>query len=339
MITVRRVSTLVLKVASIALVALVLAEVALQAAALFARGRETAWRPTAAHRILCIGDSHTYGALVPAEDSYPGQLQHLLDEHAPGAYSVVNLGIPGMNTAQVLDRLHAVLGREHPDIVVVWCGVNDAWNRTESAGGVTGSFRIADAVDRSRLYRLFRTWQNDRRIDHVLAHVLSPSGSGQQRYEVIDETSPVAPEHRRVTVVGGDGAEELAFEDTGLRIEPEMEERAARDYRRMVEDARAAGVPIAFVTYPVELDAFRFANRAIRRVAAEYGVPVVESGRSVRRVPEGQREMLWAGHPNGPMYAEIARDVLRVPGRIAGGDEVRCRRPSRGVGRERCVCA
>lgn len=313
---VRRVSSVVLKGACIVLAALVLAEIVLQAAALFARGRETAWRPAAAHKILCIGDSHTYGALVPTGDSYPGQLQRLLDEHAPGAYSVVNLGIPGMNTAQVRDRLRTVLGRERPDLVVVWCGVNDAWNRTESGGAPTGSSRVADAVRRLRLYRLLRTWQNDRRIDHVLAQIVPASQSAQQRYEVVDKTNPETPDRRRLAVVSGDGAEELAFEDTGLRVEPEMEDRAARDYRRMVEDSRAVGVPIAFVAYPVDEDAFRLANRAVRRVAAEYAVPVVESSRSVQRVPEAKREMLWAGHPNGPMYAEIARDVMRV---VLGG--------------------
>jgi hypothetical protein len=82
------------------------------------------------------------------------------------------------------------------------------------------------------------------------------------------------------------------------------------------EDARAAGVRIVFVAYPVEHDAFHLANRAVRRVAAEYGAPVVESARSVQRVPEEERHLLWAAHPNGPMYAEIARDVMRI---VLGG--------------------
>ena len=31
--------------------------------------------------ILCVGDSHTYGATLPDEESYPTQLQALLEKH------------------------------------------------------------------------------------------------------------------------------------------------------------------------------------------------------------------------------------------------------------------
>lgn len=299
--------------AAILLVALVIAEVVLQAFALFAGDRGAGWRPEAAHRILCVGDSHTYGAFVSAEESYPGRLQRLLDRYAPGAYSVVNLGIPGMNTAQVRDRLRAALGGDRPDTVIVWCGVNNAWNRTETTPAQSRWSGLTQAVRRSRVYRLVQVWRHDRRLENVLAQV---APAEQQRYEVMDNTDPDDPQRRRLAVVSGDRTEQLAFDDTGFRVDAGMEERAARDYRQMVEDCRAAGVPVAFVAYPVETDAFRRANSAVRRVAAEFGVPVVESARSVRRVPRAQREMLWAGHPNGPMYGEIARDVLRV---VLGG--------------------
>jgi hypothetical protein len=97
-----------------------------------------------------------------------------------------------------------------------------------------------------------------------------------------------------------------------LRIDSEMAERAARDYRGMVEDARAEGVRIAFIAYPVDQDAFQLANRAMRTVAAELGVPVVDSARSVARVPLKSRELLWGAHPTGPMYAAIASDIVPI---------------------------
>ena len=48
-------------------ITLLVAEVALQIASRFAHSRATGWRADAAHRILCVGDSHTYGVLVPPE--------------------------------------------------------------------------------------------------------------------------------------------------------------------------------------------------------------------------------------------------------------------------------
>src|SRR6185369_5057968 len=87
----------------VALAAL-LAETLLQAAALFARTRDDS-RHGGLRRLIAVGDSHTYGAMVAPEDSYPGQLQRLLDAEAPGSWSVVNLGVPGMNTSEVRVQL------------------------------------------------------------------------------------------------------------------------------------------------------------------------------------------------------------------------------------------
>jgi hypothetical protein len=281
-----------------------IAEVVLQGAALFARDRQRGWRPDAPRRIACVGDSHTYGALVPAEQSYPGQLQRLLDERAPGAYAVLNLGVPGMNTFQVRTRLRDSLAAHHPELVLVWCGVNNAWNRRESA--------LEDgwwpALDRwllhLRTYRLVRILLHDRRLDRAVA---SLGGAPQQRADIL--VDPSAPEQRFV-VLGEGGPESVHYEDSGLHADAEMERRAESDYRGMVEDARAAGARIGFITYPVDQDAFSLANRAMRRVAAELGVPIVESGRSVSRVSAEHRQLLWGAHPTGPMYTAVAGDIV-----------------------------
>ena len=180
-----------------------IAEVLLQGAALIARDRQRGWRSDALHRIACVGDSHTYGALVPAEQSYPGQLQRLLDERAPGAYAVLNLGVPGMNTSQVRTRLRDALAAHHPELVLVWCGVNNAWNRGEST--VEAGWR--PALDRwllhLRTYRLVRVLLHDRRLDRAVA---SLRGAPQQRADILWD--PSAPE-RRFVVLGDVGPESI----------------------------------------------------------------------------------------------------------------------------------
>ena len=101
-------------------------------AVFFARGSvEEGWLPGTRIRILAVGDSHTYGGSVDPSDTYPAQLQKFLNQEAPGVYSVLNVGIPGMNTAQVLNRLPVNLARWQPDILILWCGVNNTWNNTE----------------------------------------------------------------------------------------------------------------------------------------------------------------------------------------------------------------
>jgi hypothetical protein len=151
------------------LVALLLAlgaEFALQIAARFAPDRSTPWRSGAQVRILCVGDSHTFGAGVEPEESYPAQLQALLDERAAGRFSLVNLGVPGMSTTQVRNRLPLQVARYRPDVVIVWAGVNDYWNTGETPGdGSLG--RLEALAIRSRLYRLVRVWLHDRALERA----------------------------------------------------------------------------------------------------------------------------------------------------------------------------
>lgn len=85
--------------------------------------------------ILCIGDSSTYG--VGATDikkfSYPSQLQELLATKFPDLkYEVINLGVPGINSSQVLNRFEGNIQLYKPNVVIVQVGVNDWWNLEES---------------------------------------------------------------------------------------------------------------------------------------------------------------------------------------------------------------
>ena len=82
--------------------------------------------------ILCVGDSHTFGAPVPKE-SYPIQLQARLVERFPErAFRVVNLGIPRVNSAFVANRLERQMLQIEPDLVILWVGVKNLWNVLET---------------------------------------------------------------------------------------------------------------------------------------------------------------------------------------------------------------
>jgi acyl-CoA thioesterase-1 len=73
--------------------------------------------------LLCFGDSLTAGYGTDYGQSYPDDLQRLLD--AQGfRYHVVNAGISGNTTKDGLDRIARVVAR-HPQIVVVEFGGND----------------------------------------------------------------------------------------------------------------------------------------------------------------------------------------------------------------------
>lgn len=87
------------------------------------------------YTILCIGDSSTYG--IGATDieqfSYPVLLENLLKKNNPEMhYNVINKGLPGINSSQVLNRFSNNILEVNPDLVIMQVGVNDWWNLEES---------------------------------------------------------------------------------------------------------------------------------------------------------------------------------------------------------------
>ncbi len=82
--------------------------------------------PGATANIVCVGDSNTAGTLTFAE-SYPAQLQGLLNSSYPGAY-VVNTGVGGLTWLNLIANeaaYTALVQPGIPNILVVQCGLND----------------------------------------------------------------------------------------------------------------------------------------------------------------------------------------------------------------------
>jgi acyl-CoA thioesterase-1 len=86
-------------------------------------GRAAAPAQDGLPRIVAFGDSLTAGLGVPAEESYPAELQRRLD--AMGyRYRVVNAGVSGETTAGGMRRVDWIL-KARPQIVIVELGAND----------------------------------------------------------------------------------------------------------------------------------------------------------------------------------------------------------------------
>ncbi len=87
-------------------------------------GRKPRARPVAAGAtVLALGDSITYGTGAAPESSYPAVLARLT------GWSVINAGVPGDTSAQVLERLPELLLEHAPALVLVGAGGNDFLRR------------------------------------------------------------------------------------------------------------------------------------------------------------------------------------------------------------------
>jgi lysophospholipase L1-like esterase len=122
--------------------------------------------PSGALRLLCLGDSCTYGVGVRLADAWPQQLEALL----AGAYSdraveVWNGGVPGWTSDQGRTKLARDGARVAPRIVTICFGVNDALHRDNLHHKERGHARcVADRAVREQLDAPLA------RFDRVLSH-------------------------------------------------------------------------------------------------------------------------------------------------------------------------
>ncbi|MCB9881198.1 MAG: hypothetical protein H6834_05360 [Planctomycetes bacterium] len=123
------------------------------------RDRELGERkPEGTFRILALGDSFTYGYGVHAADSYPKQLERLLDARFPErSHEVINMGCPSYSTVQMGVLMDRWIDRLEPDLVLFTFLIADDLETNAAPpmterGGLPFHVPIAEAIDASWRY-------------------------------------------------------------------------------------------------------------------------------------------------------------------------------------------
>jgi hypothetical protein len=76
-------------------------------------------------RILCVGDSLTFGNGVRSQDTYPKQLETLLNSDRQKKYEVINAGVPAYDTWQEIAYLKRYGWQFKPNLVIIGFYAND----------------------------------------------------------------------------------------------------------------------------------------------------------------------------------------------------------------------
>jgi lysophospholipase L1-like esterase len=84
-------------------------------------------KPAGGIRVLAVGESSTFGAANPEDQTWPVLLEKELREKYGLNAEVLNFGVPGQRIGGMLQYLPAVLDKYHPDVVVHYGGYNETW--------------------------------------------------------------------------------------------------------------------------------------------------------------------------------------------------------------------
>lgn len=84
------------------------------------------------NRIMCVGDSFTWGGRGPRQDAYPSLLSNVLAENFPKkSFAVINRGVCETNSRYVKEKLPSWIEDFNPSIIVLLVGSTNrfnAWN-------------------------------------------------------------------------------------------------------------------------------------------------------------------------------------------------------------------
>jgi lysophospholipase L1-like esterase len=117
------------------------------------RGEEiSVEKPPGVRRILCLGDSFTFGEGVREEDAWPQRLGRLA---GPGT-QVINAGVQGYSLDDEATHLFLYGRKLMPDVVVIGFFMNDAMTFEATVSGETN---MTEATELSPLSRLSALWR------------------------------------------------------------------------------------------------------------------------------------------------------------------------------------
>ena len=249
------------------------------------REREIPPKDPNRYRIVVVGDSFTYGQGIEA----PERFSNLIEGFLGPRYEVLNFGIPGNDMPQHLDVLDQVLPL-HPDFVLLQLFIND-----------------------------FETAQMERPRPHPLISDGAARGWGRSSVLYDLATRPWV----QIQEATGLAESYVRYLDRNLRDPNGPNAQIAFGMlRRFLEKAKAAGVGVGVVLFPMT-DAMGpngsnypvgFIHDHVRQIAADERVPLLDllPAFSTYKDPKTLWVSRFDAHPNAVANTRAAQEILHT---------------------------
>jgi lysophospholipase L1-like esterase len=294
------------------LLALLMLEGGLQIGAFFLKRSKRGEMPvawvTGNLRVLCLGDSNTYGLWLEhrEQEAYPQQLEALWNARvAAPKLEVLNLGLPGTNSSRLVRDVPRMLETLHPDILILLVGVNDFW---------TVPFPLEEAKEtRPKAGFLAR-----HSLLHRLFYLIRRGRTAGEVEIVMDPEGDLARGAQHKARVGG-----LEFDMSFVKAAPGLwgdAQALKQNLQRLIGEARAAETSPYLMTYPSQKSFHLAANEAIAAAAFDTDTPLIDLAAIFEPIcpTEDCPELLFPdGHLKAPGYAIVAEKLLE---RLDGSD-------------------
>lgn len=114
-------------------------------------------------RILCLGDSFTFGIGAQKGYSYPEQLEKMLNAKSEQTFIVHNAGVPGSNSSYLYKHMEENIKEYNPHIIVLLTGCNNNSNFVDSnyflfldTSSKTCAYSADAFLSRFKTYKFFK---------------------------------------------------------------------------------------------------------------------------------------------------------------------------------------
>ena len=273
-------------------------------------------------RILCLGDSWTFGMNVGQEQAYPQRLQTLLREAMPaGDFEVLNFGVLGYSSFQGLELLKQKAPVLKPDVVILGFGMNDAkpkdsghgfndkemaaYQKTPTLGDRVGRLLRKSETVNLLAYLARRATYEPKPLDHYLKE----EKDDDQDDDGEDEPYPPPP----AAVPAAEGKVKDPYDWLRWsRVPPTDYEQ---NIREMVRLARSGGAAVILLYNELWVDGPY--QKRLEKIAASEGVPLVNSSVLVAEArrkmhQELERKLDLVPAEGGPVREKGVEVVFRV---------------------------
>jgi lysophospholipase L1-like esterase len=278
------------------------------------RNREVGPKKRGTYRILFLGDSLIWSGETSSEELFTGVLERRLNAGFSGGANtieIINAGIPGYTTYQELEFLRVYGMGLQPDLVILGFVFNDLYYKYlhRPSGG-----NLLNGDPTAELYRFNPyTFPGNIVAPSYLAHEMA------RRCEIMGKRLLKKPEfsfERRLDFY-------LAWKEYGWKHLPQL----LGEMRSLVTEGGASLMVLVFPIRDQMDDAYRkidaayvlFPQTMIRRVCADYAIPLVDLTDSLYR-NGGQALFKDYLHLNGKGNDVVAGELERyLVDRLGGG--------------------